>query len=292
MEKEVVFVLACPLRTILLRIKRHDLKNLNPMKQPIALTIAGSDPSGGAGIQADLKTFHQFGIYGASVITLLTIQNTLGVREVIPVEAKKVLMQLEVVLEDITPGIIKTGALGNEEIIVVVANRLKNAQIPLIIDPVMKSKHGSSLLGQEAIVCFRDNLLPHAFLVTPNLSEAEALLGQKVASVSDMEIAAEKIAAFGPKAVLIKGGHLSGESTDVLFYQGKAERFFSERIDSKHTHGTGCTLSAAIAAQLAAGKTLREAVLTAKKFVTKAIQTAPRIGRGQGPLNHHVAIFE
>jgi hydroxymethylpyrimidine/phosphomethylpyrimidine kinase len=256
---------------------------------PVALTIAGSDPSGGAGIQADLKTFHQFGVYGMSVVTLLTVQNTARVSSVDPLGAAYVEQQLDAVLEDIPPRAAKTGALGNSEIIDAVARRARSFGFPLVVDPVMISKHGAALMADEARAALVEKLLPTAFLVTPNLPEAAALAGIEVSDLASMEEAAKRIAGLGSKSVLVKGGHLASDATDLLFHEGRCERFPARRIASRHTHGTGCTYSAAITAELAKGRGLLEAVASAKQFITKAIATAPGLGRGCGPVNHHAA---
>jgi len=255
---------------------------------PVALTIAGSDPSGGAGIQADLKTFHQFGVYGMSVITLLTVQNTTRVSSVDPLDAAYVEQQLDAVLEDIPPQAAKTGALGSREIIETIARRAAGFRFPLVVDPVMISKHGAALLTDEALVALRKELLPRAFLVTPNLPEAAVLAGIEVTDLKAMEEAAQRIAGLGAKAVLVKGGHLADDATDILYYEERCERFAARRLDSRHTHGTGCTYSAAITAELAKGRSLVEAVKSAKQFITNAIASAPGLGRGCGPVNHHV----
>jgi hydroxymethylpyrimidine/phosphomethylpyrimidine kinase len=252
---------------------------------PIALTIAGSDPSGGAGIQADLQTFHEHGVYGTSVITLLTAQNTQCVKEVLVIDALKVAEQLDVLLEDITPQAAKTGALGDEKIVRELAIRLKHVHFPLVVDPVMLSTHGTPLMSLSAREALKTYLLPVAFLVTPNLQEAEMLTGLSVKTLDEMEKAAHKIASFGPKAVLIKGGHLEKEATDLLLYQGQVKRFEAPRIQSSHTHGTGCVFSAAICAELAKGTPLIEAVEKAKIFIDQAIRHAPGIGHGLGPVN-------
>jgi hydroxymethylpyrimidine/phosphomethylpyrimidine kinase len=254
---------------------------------PVALTIAGSDPSGGAGIQADLKTFHQFGVYGTSVLTLLTVQNTTRVSSVDPLDPAYVEQQLDAVLEDIPPQAAKTGALGSREIIETIARRAAGFAFPLVVDPVMISKHGATLLAEGAREALRTLLLPRAFLVTPNLSEAAALAGIEVADLEAMEEAARRIAGLGAKAVLVKGGHLAADATDILFCDGRCERFAGRRLDSRHTHGTGCTYSAAITAELAKGRPLAEAVRIAKQFITNAIAGAPGLGKGCGPVNHH-----
>lgn len=254
--------------------------------KPVVLTIAGSDPSGGAGIQADLKTFHQFGCYGTSVVTLLTVQNTQRVSAVEIMKPKFVIAQLDAVLEDLEPRAAKTGALGNREIVERVALRARLFSFPLVVDPVMISKHGSLLLEKEALEVFKRNLLPLAFLVTPNVHEAAALSGLVLDSDRSFEEAAKAISGFGAKAVLIKGGHRRGEAADLLFEEGEFHTFVSPRIETNHTHGTGCTYSAAITAGLAKGKTLFDAVGSAKKFITEAIRTNPGLGKGSGPVNH------
>jgi hydroxymethylpyrimidine/phosphomethylpyrimidine kinase len=253
---------------------------------PVALTIAGSDPSGGAGIQADLKTFHQYKVYGMAVVTLLTVQNTRGVRAVYPIRSSCVARQLEAVLIDIPPGAAKTGALGDEKIIRAVAACAKKFRFPLVVDPVMVSKHGALLLKKNAVRIFIKKLIPHAALITPNLYEAEILSGIKVRDVESMEKAARIIAGFDPQAVLIKGGHLKGEAADLFYQGGHARLLKTSRIRTRHTHGTGCTYSAAITAGLARGEDLFSAIASAKRFITEAIRTAPGLGHGVGPVNH------
>jgi hydroxymethylpyrimidine/phosphomethylpyrimidine kinase len=252
---------------------------------PIALTIAGSDPSGGAGIQADLKTFHQRNVYGMSVLTLLTVQNTRSVDAVEPLAPGFVLAQLDSVLEDIPPHAAKTGALGTREIIEAIARRAAHFSFPLVVDPVMISKHGAPLLPEEAQKTLVRELLPHAALVTPNLYEASVLSGRQIKDHSSMESAAKDIAQLGPRAVLIKGGHLGGEATDLLYADGLFHAF--SRIETAHTHGSGCTYSAAITAELAKGVGLMAAIETAKRYITRAIETNPGLGRGVGPVNHN-----
>jgi hydroxymethylpyrimidine/phosphomethylpyrimidine kinase len=255
---------------------------------PVALTIAGSDPSGGAGIQADLKTFHRFGVYGEAVVTLITVQNTVRVDRVECLDAELVLQQLRAVLDDIPPAAAKTGALGNAEIVRAVARAAAEFRFPLVVDPVMVSKHGLPLVAEEAKAAFIECLLPAAFLVTPNLPEAEVLAGIKVRDRVGMRRAAERIRAMGPQAVLLKGGHLaSGAAVDILFDGEQWREFPAPRIDTRHTHGTGCTYSAAITAELARGCPLVEAVEHAKAFISEAIRTNPGLGSGSGPVNHH-----
>jgi len=252
----------------------------------VALSIAGSDPSGGAGIQADLKTFHQFGVYGEAVITLITVQNTRRVSRVEILAADLVAQQIEAVLEDIPPAAAKTGALGSIEIIEVIAALVQKFSFPLVVDPVMISKHGAPLLAAEAQHALKHKLLPHAFLVTPNIPEAEVLTGLRIESEEDMAQAAEHIRDFGCKAVLVKGGHRTGDAVDILSAPELHKRFSQPRTMSRNTHGTGCTLSAAITAMLARGDGLAAAVERAKLYLSSAIQRAPNLGQGCGPLNH------
>jgi len=254
---------------------------------PVALTIAGSDPSGGAGIQADLKTFHQFGLYGEAVITLLTVQNTVGVRRVECMSPELVLEQLQAVLEDIPPQAAKTGALGNADIVSAVAEAAARFDFPVVVDPVMISKHGAALLDPEASDAVRAKLIPRATLLTPNLPEAEALLGIEVRDLPTMKEAARRLCGMGARAVLVKGGHAAGDATDVLFHAGEWRLYEAPRLDTRHTHGTGCTYAAAITAELAKGTELPEAVARAKTYLTEAIATHPGLGRGSGPINHH-----
>jgi hydroxymethylpyrimidine/phosphomethylpyrimidine kinase len=257
---------------------------------PVALTIAGSDPSGGAGIQADLKTFHQHGVYGTSVLTLLTVQNTQTVDSVQVLDPAFVLAQLNAVLKDIPPQAAKTGALGSVAVIDVLADRAADFNFPLVVDPVMVSKHGHPLIDPDAADILRRRLLPHAFLVTPNLHEAARLAAMEVTDPDSMTRAAAAIARLGPKHVLIKGGHLHNQAVDILYSDGQIHRFAADRVETTSTHGTGCVLSAAITARLAAGDPLPRACAAAKQFVTRAIQTAPRIGQGIGPTNLHAHI--
>jgi hydroxymethylpyrimidine/phosphomethylpyrimidine kinase len=253
----------------------------------VALTIAGSDPSGGAGIQADLKTFHQLGVYGEAVITLITVQNTVRVSrvEVLPVEL--VMEQIAAVVEDIPPHAAKTGALGSAAMVRAVARAAERFAFPLVVDPVMVSKHGAPLLPEDAVRTLRDELVPRAALLTPNIPEAAALSGLAIAGVPEMRRAAERICAMGARAVLIKGGHLQGDAVDGLWDGAVWREFPAPRVDTVHTHATGCTYSAAIAAGLAKGANLVDAVAAGKRFVDAAIRTAPGLGRGQGPVNHH-----
>ncbi|HEY3824241.1 MAG TPA: bifunctional hydroxymethylpyrimidine kinase/phosphomethylpyrimidine kinase [Bryobacteraceae bacterium] len=251
---------------------------------PIALTIAGSDPSGGAGIQADLKTFHQLKVFGTAAITLVTVQNTTRVSRVEMLDPALVSEQVRAVLEDLPPQAVKTGALGTAKTIEVVARC--SMSCPLVVDPVMISTQGTPLMDSAGCEALRTLLLPMAALVTPNLSEAAALAGVPVENPDQMKDAAVRIARFGARAVLIKGGHLEGDAVDILYYDGNFTEFRAARIDTRHTHGTGCTYSAAITAFLARGLGMVEAVRRAKRFVDEAIRISPGIGAGSGPLNH------
>lgn len=251
------------------------------------LTIAGSDPSGGAGLQADLKTFHQHGVYGMSVVTLLTVQNTEGVDAIELLSPEFVLAQLDAVASDIPPVVAKTGALGSAGVIAALAERAAVLGFPLVVDPVMYSKHGHRLLDADAAHALRAALVPQALLVTPNLAEAAALAEMEVKTVGDMERAAAAISLLGTPNILIKGGALAHEAIDVLWCEGEVHHFSAPRVDTPHTHGTGCVYSAAIAAWLARGAALPAAVQAAKTFVTRAIQSAPGYGAGRGPINLH-----
>jgi hydroxymethylpyrimidine/phosphomethylpyrimidine kinase len=254
---------------------------------PVALTIAGSDPSGGAGIQADLKTFHRLGVYGAAAITLITVQNTTRVSRVVPLDAALVAEQIDAVLEDLPPRAIKTGALGTAVIVDAIAERKFNC--PLVVDPVLLSTHGAALADANAVQALR-RLICKAALVTPNLAEAACLAGIEVTSVAQMRDAARRIAGLGARAVLVKGGHLSdygnAGAIDVLYADGRFTEFPAPRLATRHTHGTGCTFSASITAFLARGLALEESVVRAKRFIHEAIRTNPGLGHGAGPLNH------
>lgn len=254
---------------------------------PRALTIAGSDSSGGAGIQADLKTFTVHRVYGMSVITALTAQNTTGVRAIHAVPAEFVRAQIDAVVSDIGTQATKTGMLANAAIVRCVAAAVRAYGLaPLVVDPVMLAQSGAALLDQDAQRVLRQELLPLATLVTPNLPEAEALTGMTIRSEADMEEAAARLRADGAAAVLLKGGHAtSGEAAD-LFDDGSEKRWLrTPRIATVHTHGTGCQLSAAITAALAQGQGLPEAVVQAKRFITRAIEHGLAIGSGCGPAN-------
>jgi len=256
----------------------------------VALTIAGSDSGGGAGIQADLKTFHQFGVFGTSVITAITAQNTIGVTEWEAVRSSLVTSQIDAVATDLRPAAVKSGMLATSSIIRAVADGIRNHQLDhYVLDPVMVATSGDLLIDPDAISAIKDLLLPLAHLVTPNADEASVLAGFPVRDEEDMHRAAEIIASFGSKAVLIKGGHLSfGDESLVCdcLYEGTFTIYRHPRIDTTSTHGTGCTLSAAIVASLALGFSLKDSVQIATDYVHAAIATAPGLGSGNGPLNH------
>ncbi len=256
---------------------------------PRALTIAGSDPGGGAGVQADLKTFSAFKVYGMTAITAVTVQNTLGVRGVLGVPPQVVAEQIDAVLEDIGAGAVKTGMLGTAAVIKAVAGRLTAHKARnLVVDPVMYAKSGHALLEPRAAGALIKHLLPLAALVTPNAPEAERLSGVKVRCRDGARKAARRIRALGPAFVLVKGGHLDGTVCEDLLFDGKTFTVFrSPRIVTRNTHGTGCTLSAAIASGLALGLPPREAVAEAVSYVAGAISHAFGLGAGHGPLNHH-----
>ena len=258
----------------------------------IALTIAGSDSGGGAGIQADLKTFHQFGVFGTSVLVALTAQNTRGVRAVEAVPEAMVAAQLTALAEDLPPAALKTGMLAEATLVRLVSRAIReNGWGPLVVDPVMVSTSGHRLLTTEAEDVIRDSLLPLAAVVTPNLDEAAVLTGRVVHDLPTMERAGETLLRFGAGAALVKGGHLSddgGTLTDVLVTSEGVRHFTRSRIATTSTHGTGCTLSAAITAGLALGRPLETAVEDALDFVHRAIARAPGLGAGPGPLDHTV----
>jgi hydroxymethylpyrimidine/phosphomethylpyrimidine kinase len=254
---------------------------------PVALTIAGSDPSGGAGLEADLKTFHRFGVYGQAVVTLIAVQNTLSVTRVEPLPPDLVRDQIRAATSDIIPQAAKTGALGSAGVVRAVADSAAHFGFPLVVDPVrLASRGGASLLDRDAWKIFVECLLPRAFLLTPNLEEASALAGFAVNDPESMRRAAEKLAGMGAAHVLVKGGHLAHAALDILYSPAAGFREFrAEHILSRHTHGTGCTSSAAITAALAKGASLIDAIERAKAYITRAIRTAPGLGGGSGPVN-------
>jgi hydroxymethylpyrimidine/phosphomethylpyrimidine kinase len=255
----------------------------------IVLTIAGSDSGGGAGIQADLKTFARFGVYGTSVITAVTAQNTLGVRAWERVTPALVAAQIDAVATDLRPAAIKSGMLGDAEVVRTVANGVRRHGLsPYVLDPVMAATSGDALLTPDAIAAIVHELFPLASLVTPNLDEVGLLLGERPMDVEAMEGAARALVhTRGARAALVKGGHLAGdELVDVLFDGESIRRVAHTRIATTSTHGRGCTLSAAIAARLALGASLTDAVTTGLDYVARAIASAPALGAGHGPLNH------
>ncbi len=257
------------------------------------LVIAGSDSSGGAGIQADIKTIGAFGAYAATAITALTAQNTLGVRGILPVPPEFLSAQIAAVMDDIGADVVKTGMLGDAVTIETVCDALAlHAQgVPVVVDPVMVAKGGARLLAQDAVAALRERLLPMAAVITPNLPEAAALTGIAIGDQGSMRQAASALLALGVPAVLLKGGHLPGETViDLLATADGTETFAAPRIDTRHTHGTGCTLASALAAGLAQGLSLRDAVARARAFVRAAIEHAPGFGAGHGPLNHAVTV--
>ncbi|MFC7393891.1 bifunctional hydroxymethylpyrimidine kinase/phosphomethylpyrimidine kinase [Scopulibacillus cellulosilyticus] len=251
------------------------------------LTIAGSDSSGGAGIQADLKTFSAHGVYGMSVIAAVTAQNTQGVLAVEDISPDMIGKQIDAIFTDIPVHAVKIGMVSDNASIKIIADKLKIYQPEyIVLDPVMVSKSGYDLLKPEAKQALIEELLPLATVITPNLKEAGVLIDQSITDLQEMEQAAEKIYNFGPKAVLIKGGHLEGEPVDVLYDGNSWKHFNGKRINKNNTHGTGCTLSSAIAGNLANGHTLEEAVLKAKTYIEGAIDHGLAIGKGVGPTNH------
>lgn len=262
---------------------------------PIVLSIAGSDPSGGAGIQADLKTFSALGTYGAAVITALTAQNTKGVTGVLPIPADFVTDQVDAVLDDLHVRAVKIGMLGSPEIVDAVAGALRRHEVSnVVLDPVMVAASGDRLVPPETVAAIRDRLLPLATVVTPNLPEAATLLEEASLAEEDMERAGLRLRDIGAGAVLVKGGHLPGpDSPDVLVDEQGTVRLTVRRIATENTHGTGCTLSSAIAAGLAVGEPLRTAVRRAKDYLTGAIAAADRlaVGHGHGPVHHFHAMW-
>jgi len=260
---------------------------------PRVLIIAGSDSSGGAGIQADIKTCAAFGTYSATAITAVTAQNTMGVQQVEIMPAELVRAQIRSVLSDIGADVIKIGMLGNAEIIDVVAEEIEESDAFVILDPVMVATSGDALLEDKAIDALKTKLLPLADLVTPNVPEAELLTGLEITDVDDLTKAGDALLKMSVYAALMKGGHLKGKSVvDALVSEEGANIMSGPRIHSRHTHGTGCTLASAVAACMAQGAPLEEAVVAARDYVFHAIKTAPGLGEGNGPLNHGLASGE
>jgi len=257
----------------------------------ITLTIAGSDSGGGAGIQADLKTFQELDTFGTSVITAITAQNTTGVHGVEAVSLEMIDAQMEAVCKDLRPHSLKTGMLFSDEIIALVSQKITDYQLTnVVVDPVMIAKGGASLLQEQAIQAMKEQLLPLATIVTPNLPEAEVLAGMTISSEEDIHLAAQKIAALGPAYTVIKGGHHTDPdfATDYIFQQNQLLfTVQSRRVPTQNTHGTGCTFSAAIAAGLAKKLSIKDAIIQAKAFIQAAIENDLLLGAGHGPTNHH-----
>ena len=262
-----------------------------------ALTSAGSDSGGGAGVQADLKTFAAHGVYGTSAITAVTAQNTLGVTAWEPVSTELVIAQIEAVADDLAPASVKTGMLATAAIVEAVAAAIAGLDLPnLVVDPVMIAKGGDRLLREDAVVSIRTELLKLAEVATPNIPEAEVLAGASIRTIDDMRLAARRIRALGPRVVVVKGGHLDDPSTagfvvDVVCTPDTEFELRGPRIDTRHTHGTGCTFAAAIAAALALGQPMEEALRSARAYLEGAIRHAPGLGAGHGPLNHFWRLY-
>lgn len=257
---------------------------------PVALTIAGSDSGGGAGIQADLKTFHAYGVFGTTAVTAVTVQDTTGVHGYVAIPTETVRAQIDAVAADLHPAACKTGMLASAELVAEVAAGILRHRLPhYVLDPVMVATSGHRLLDEGAEKAVLELLLPLASIVTPNLDEAALLVGREVTTVAQMEEAAQRLVAAGAGAALVKGGHMVGDAVVDVFFDGHTTRAYRRpRIDSRSTHGTGCTLSAAVTAALARGATLQAAVESALDYVHRAIAQAPGLGRGHGPLNHLV----
>lgn len=258
-----------------------------------ALTIAGSDSSGGAGIQADIKSISANGVYAMSVITAITAQNTMGVFDIQDVSPEMIEKQIEVIFDDIKVDAVKIGMVSKIESIKAISRSLRRIDnLPkIVLDPVMVSTSGYKLLSDDAKDTLIKELFPLATLITPNILEAEEILGIKIDNIDDMKEAATRLNELGSKAVLVKGGHLKGEATDLLYDGVEFTYFKQERINTKNTHGTGCTLSSAIAANLAKGMTMKEAVSIGKEYITKAIENSFELGKGAGPTNHFYKLY-
>jgi len=256
------------------------------VKLPIALTIAGSDSGGGAGIQADLKTFAALGVHGTSAITAITAQNTVDVTDVFELPPRLVRAQIDAVVSDLGVDAAKTGMLSSAEIIEAVAAAVEaHAITTLVVDPVMVAKGGARLLRDDAVGALRSRLLPLAAVLTPNIPEAEVLLGHPVRSLDERREAARELLALGPRAVVVKGGHAEGAAVDVYWDGSELVELIADRIETANTHGSGCVFSAAIAARLAAGRQAVDAVRDAKQFITNAIEFSLELGHGHGPVN-------
>lgn len=288
-------VLSAPRPELAVTELRLLFNRITPLPRGAVLTVAGSDSGGGAGIQADLKTITLLGSYGASALTALTAQNTRGVHSIHGLPPSFVKDQLTAVLSDLPIDVVKTGMLHTPAIISLLAEQLAEQPrlLPAVVDPVMIAKGGASLLERDAIATFMRELLPHSYLLTPNLPEAERLLNRRITTLAEMEQAARDLHELGAAHVVIKGGHLTGsEAQDILFDGSAIHRFNAERIFTSATHGTGCSFASAIASFLAQGEPLVEAVRRAKQFITTAIRLARPIGKGHGPINHYRAAQE
>ncbi len=257
-----------------------------PAEATRVMTIAGSDSGGGAGIQADLKSITLLGSYGASAVTVLTAQNTLGVHGLSPASAGFIAKQVEAVISDIGVDTIKTGMLYSAEIVTTVAELMQKHNLLAVVDPVMIAKGGAALLKQEAVEAVRNQLLPNTYLLTPNIPEAEALTGMAIRTLEDMEEAAKRLQSLGARHVLLKGGHRKEDAIDILLAGNRAHKLTAERINTTNTHGTGCSYAAALATLLAQGKPLMKAAQLAKLFINEAIRHAVPLGGGHGPINH------
>ena len=256
------------------------------MKLPVAMTIAGSDSGGGAGIQADLKTFAVLGVHGTSAITAITAQNTIGVTDILELPTSLIREQVKVVVEDIGVQAVKTGMLSSREIIDAVAASIElHGMRVLVVDPVMVAKGGAKLLHDDAVATMRARLIPLAAIITPNLPEAEVLLGRRITTIGERRQAARDLVAMGARAAVVKGGHAQGDVTDIYFDGTELVELRGRRIETSNTHGSGCVFSAAITAYLARGAETLEAVREAKEFITEAIAQSLEIGHGHGPVN-------
>ena len=255
---------------------------------PRVLTIAGSDSGGGAGIQADLKTFAAHGVYGTSAITAVTAQNTSTVSEILEIPESIVASQIDAVMSDIGADVIKTGMLANSKIVKIVAKKLTEFNNPItVVDPVMVAKSGDKLLNDDAIHAIQKFLIPISTLITPNIPEAETLINMNISTLDDMHKAVIELYKLGTKAVLLKGGHMQGAPTDIFYDGDQVRAATTQRIESNRTHGTGCTYSAAIASNLAKGLSLRDSISSARRYITDSIKSADEsIGLGNGPVNH------
>jgi hydroxymethylpyrimidine/phosphomethylpyrimidine kinase len=254
---------------------------------PIALTVAGTDPTGGAGVLADIKSFQSRGVYGMSAITSLTAQNTLGVQDVYNIPEQFLAAQLTSIFDDEIPDAMKSGMIATSEMMKVIKSFVEQSDVPYVIDPVMIATSGDSLISEEAVNYLREHLLQSAVCITPNIMEAEKLTGMSIESDTDVKRSAKVfIEEMGVNSVIIKGGHLKGDAVDYLYTKNNSKTISSERIETNHTHGTGCTFSAVITAELAKGRAIEQAIDTAKKYITEAIRHTPGIGRGNGPVNH------